>query len=200
VKASELPNTAGLVRAAQMGDIASRDAVFARFYPVVLRIAELRLRRRILGDENAEDIAQESLLEAFVSLKGFEQRSEGDFRNWLARIVENNIKDHRRKQQAGKRGRGRVFLHADLSQTSISDSIFLRSETTPSRVARGAELERKLEVALTTGLSEPYREVIILRRLCGMSYQEIAKDMGYDKEATVRSMFSRAMDKLKSLL
>src|SRR5262245_36914494 len=120
---SELRKTMSLVRAAQSGDTTSRDELLARYYPIVLRIVALRMHKRS-RDPDLEDLVQESLTDAFQGLQGFEQRGEGDFRNWLARIVENNVKDFLRRKKAIKRGPDQVKLCADMSSTSLSESLF----------------------------------------------------------------------------
>ena len=195
-----LETTRGLVEAAQVGDDDALRELFVRYYPIVVRIAELRLGRRIRGRIDAEDVAQETLLEAFRSLSRFRHRSEGGFRNWLSTILEHNVRDLGRRQDAGKRGGGREKLHAELGETSLSSSIFGAAGATPSQVLMGEELEARLEKAILEHLVGPYREVVILRNLCGMTYPEVAAEMGYDRESTVRSLHARAMGKLSSLL
>jgi RNA polymerase sigma factor (sigma-70 family) len=49
-------------------------------------------------------------------------------------------------------------------------------------------------------LPERYREMIVLRSLCGMSYAEIAAKIGAEKEATVRQIYFRAVHKLREAL
>jgi len=196
----DLRETWSLVEAAKEGDGEARNALIGRYYPVVVRIAELRLGRPLRGDQDVEDLVQETMLDAFQGLDGFQMRGEGGFRNWLARIVENNIRDRARREHAIKRGKDQVRLYADLGATSLTESVLAGNEATPSEHARGAELERRLERALMTHLGAQYREVIILRDLCGMTHEEIAKELGYEKESTVRSLYTRAREKLEAFL
>ncbi len=60
-------------------------------------------------------------------------------------------------------------------------------------------MEERLEAALLQ-LESRHRRVIDLRRLCGFSYEEIAKEMNLGSEATARSLFARALNKLACLL
>ncbi len=195
-----LDDTRGLIEAAHAGDASATDELFRRYYPVVLRVAELRMGQPIRGRVEAEDVAQESLLDAFQSLDRFEHRSKGSFRNWLARIVENNVRDMAKGHMAQKRGAGGARLHAELGETSLSASLFPGNEPTPSQVAMGAELDERIAAAMQDGLGEPYREVLLLRDLCGMDYAEVAASMGYSSESTIRSMHARALQKLQELL
>jgi RNA polymerase sigma-70 factor (ECF subfamily) len=192
--------TLQFIQAARRGDREALNALFARYYPVTMRIVELRLGRRIRGNVESEDLVQESLLEVFKGLDHFEMRSDGDFRNWLARIVENNVRDRFRRVVAVKRGGGRERRFADLTSSSLSASLLPGATATPSVQASANELEERIEHVMMNVLQDPYREVLILRKLCGMSYEEAAKSMGYESTSTVRSLYTRAMDKLRQCL
>ena len=90
----------GLLRAYRARrDRESLDRLFRACYPLVLRIVELRLRRRVRGDREAEDFVQEALLQVLRELHRFAPRTEGEFRNWLATIVENDLRDHQRHRR-----------------------------------------------------------------------------------------------------
>ena len=193
-------DTVDLIQAARRGDRTALDALFARYYPVTMRIVELRLGRRIRGNVESEDLVQESLLEVFKGLDHFEMRSDGDFRNWLARIVENNVRDRFRRVTGAKRGGGRGRGFADLTSSSLSASLLAETYATPSVQASANEFEARIEHVMMNVLQDPYREVLILRKLCGMSYEEVAKSMAYESTSTVRSLYTRAMEKLRVCL
>lgn len=192
--------TVHLIHAARQGDRTALDALFARYYPITVRIVELRLGRRIRGNVESEDVVQESLLDVFRGLDHFEMRSDGDFRNWLARIVENNVRDRFRRVAAERRGGGRERRFADVTSSSLSASLFPAGSPSPSAQASATELEERIEHALMNVLQDPYREVIILRKLCGMEYEEVAKSMGYESTSSVRSLYTRALEKLREHL
>jgi RNA polymerase sigma-70 factor (ECF subfamily) len=191
--------TIELIRCARQGDRSALDALFARYYPITTRIAELRLGRKIRGNPESEDIVQESLLDVFKGLDHFEMRSDGDFRNWLARIVENNIRDRFRRAGAEKRGAGRELRLAECT-TSQSDCLLRAGDPSPSGQAMANELDERLDHALMNVLEDPYREVIILRKFCGMSHEEVAKCMGYGSTSTARSLYTRAKERLRGAL
>jgi RNA polymerase sigma factor (sigma-70 family) len=78
--------------------------------------------------------------------------------------------------------------------------LFSAGTATPSVHAAANELEERIEHVLMNVLQDPYREVIILRKLCAMSYEEVAKSMGYESTSTVRSLYTRATEKLREHL
>lgn len=195
----EFEKTLHLVASAQAGDGQALNDLFTRYLPWTRQIVALRLGRRVEDCAEVEDIVQESLLEAFQSIDRLEQRNESSFRHWLGRLAHNNVLDHLRRRKAQKRGGGRVRNLGDLGQTTLSESVFAGPQPSPSKFAMGQELENQLETILLA-LDERDREMIVLRRLCGLSYRDIAREMGFEKEATARSVFSRAWTRFQEKL
>ena len=68
-----------------------------------------------------------------------------------------------------------------------------------SMLVRFQELRSAVDGALDE-LSEKHKRVIELRMFQGKSFAEIAPELGYDKEVTVRSLHMRAMQRLQELL
>ena len=196
---SSLQETIDLVAAAQSGSAVALEELLQRYYPRVSQIVALRLGAGARRFADLEDVVQESLLDAFKGLGKFEARSEGSFRNWIAGVVENNIRDQARKGLAQKRGAGKVVLRAALGSTSLSESLFPDRGATPSELAAAREFEERLDEAVTR-LEPRFRKVIELRRLCEMSYDEIADTMSLGGAASARSLFARAMSRLSSML
>ncbi|MEQ8765924.1 MAG: RNA polymerase sigma factor [Planctomycetota bacterium] len=195
----DFEKTLHLVSAAQGGDSRALNDLFLRYLPWTRQVVALRLGRRQHECADLEDIVQESLLDAFQSLDRLDQTSEASFRHWLGRLAHNNVLDHLRRQKAKKRGGGKVKSLGELGHTTLSDSVFAGPGATPSQHAVGHELETQLEEVLLT-LEERDREIIIQRRLSGLSYRDIAKELGLDNEATARSVFSRAWARFQEKL
>jgi len=195
---SDEPSTWFLVSAAQKGDRDALDRLFRRHLPRVRQIVAFRVGCRIRDVETVEDLVQETAARAIAALPGFEPGSDGSFRNWLARCAETAVADRFRRLQAGKRGPGKVraFSEIGTESGSLSASIFAAEGPTPSEVAMGKEADERLEEAMRK-LPEHDREAIILRKLCGMSYTEVAKNLGFEKEGSARQAVARALYKLK---
>lgn len=145
-----------------------------------------------------EDLVQETLIDCFQNLERFEDRNDGALCNWLATMVQNNLCDHHRRRNAIKRDAGRVVRRRERS-IALSDSVLGHDSTTPSRIAQAAELEQRIETALLA-LDERQRHVIELRRLCELSFEEIATELGFSSPSSARSLFSRAMNELAERL
>ncbi len=191
--------TAQLVAAAQKGSKSAIDGLFRRHAPTVRRIVALRMGQPVHSMSGFDDIAQEAMLKVFQSLDGFEYRSEGSFRNFLATCVRSAIADYHRVANAHKRGGGRVRVFAECGTESLSASLFRGHDPSPSEVVRAKEFEARLEEALLE-LDEHHREVIILRKILQLDYADVARELGFEKEATARQVCKRALAKLRSKL
>jgi RNA polymerase sigma factor (sigma-70 family) len=128
-----------------------------------------------------------------------ENHSDGGFRNWLATIAVNKIRDRARQRNAQKRGSGRERLMRDAFQSSNPDPGVASPLARPSEICRGREFEAKIAEALEQ-LDDRHRRIIDLRDHCEMAYEEIAGEMGYKKAATMRSLYKRAKTRLRELL
>jgi RNA polymerase sigma factor (sigma-70 family) len=115
-------------------------------------------------------------------------------------MAENNLRDAVRREQAQKRGEGRVRPRADPPSAFLVSSVFPGGGPTPSQVAAGHELAEQVE-ELLVALPERERRLFVLRRLCELSFEEIAAEMEeLGSPATIRSLYSRLMARLVAQL
>ncbi|MHC4920010.1 MAG: RNA polymerase sigma factor [Planctomycetota bacterium] len=191
--------TRAQVQAAQAGDDAALNDLFQRYLPRVTRLVAARLGKQWAELANEEDLVQESFVDALKALRAGKLATDGDFCNWMATCVQNNIRDQFRRAHAGKRDRKRVRRQADMSESFLTDTILGADAATPSQFALARETEAHLEAALR-GLSPVYREVISLRAYCGMSYRQVAETMGLPSENTANVLFLRARAELRKRL
>jgi RNA polymerase sigma-70 factor (ECF subfamily) len=187
------------VRAARAGDRAALNTLFARYLPWVLDTVALRLGRRRQDIGGIEDLVQESLLDAFRSIDRFQERSEGSFRHWLARIVENNVRDQERRRRAQKRGSGNEQVFRDVFESTIEAPGVSGREATPSQVAGQHENAALVESALLQ-LPARTREVLILRDRCDMAFDEVAATMGLGSAESARTTYRRALQAFAAAL
>jgi len=145
---------------------------------------------RMLGDAaEAEDIAQDAFVKAYLSLREF--RAESRFSTWLCRIALNRCKDVLRKRARSPR----VGSHAD-GEPQIAEAAD-DGETPVDRLQR-CEREVALQRALAR-LPVKYREVVVLRHIEGMDFQDIGRVVGIAAGAAKVRTF-RAREMLRKLL
>jgi RNA polymerase sigma factor (sigma-70 family) len=137
-------------------------------------------------DEDAEDIVQEAYLRAF---RFYHRFRGGDARPWLLKIVRNTYYTWLQKNPA----RRCIDFDEDLV-TSDGCSVnpgLANPEQILIQESSGVQLRRAIDT-----LPPRSREMLILRELEGMSYQEIASVMGVPT-GTVMSTLSRARARLR---
>ena len=148
--------------------------------------------------EEARDLTQETFLQAFRHLAGF--RGDADLRTWLYRIAVNQARNRWRWWKRRRRDRT-VSLDAPAGESSdapLSAGLPCRDGEDPEARAMARERERALLSALRT-LSRPYREVIVLRDIEGLSYEEVALALEINV-GTVKSRLSRGRTELRRRL
>jgi RNA polymerase sigma-70 factor, ECF subfamily len=148
--------------------------------------------------EEARDLTQEVFLQAFRNIGGF--RGEADLRTWLYRIAVNQARNRWRWWKRRRRDRT-VSLDApagDDREDSFGAGLADASGRNPEQEALERERERALLTALRS-LSRPYREVILLRDIEGLSYEDVALALDINV-GTVKSRLSRGRAELRRRL
>jgi RNA polymerase sigma-70 factor (ECF subfamily) len=148
--------------------------------------------------EEARDLTQETFLQAFRHLANF--RGDADLRTWLYRIAVNQARNRWRWWKRRRRDRT-VSLDAPAlegSDAPLSAGLEGERGADPEEQALARERERALHAALGL-LARPYREVIVLRDIEGLSYEEVAVALDLNV-GTVKSRLSRGRNELRRRL
>ncbi len=149
--------------------------------------------RMVGNEEDARDMAQEAFIRAFNSLTGF--RGDSKFSVWLYRLTSNICIDFLRSR-AKKRTVSMTWIDEegeDAGELEIPDETWSPERELERRMTRES-VRRGLD-----SLSPPYREILVLREINGLSYDEIASVLGIE-EGTVKSRIFRARKKLCDFL
>lgn len=177
---------ARLVAALKQGD----EAAFGRFVHLHQnRVFGLCLR--MLGNPHeAEDLAQEVFLTVFKAIGTF--RAESRLSTWLYRITRNHClnrikflkrRAHERKQPLDE------TRQADIAGQQIHRPVAGRVDR-PDRLVEGHQMEAIIQEQIDR-LSPEHRELIVLRDLEHLSYEEIQEITGL-AQGTVKSRLHRA--------
>lgn len=148
--------------------------------------------RMVKNPEDASDMAQEAFIRAYNSLASF--RGESKFSVWLYRIVSNVCLDFLRSRTrhptvslSVENDEGEE-TELDIPDESQSPEALLERRLTRDSVRRGLD-----------ALSEEYRQILLLREIQGLSYDEIAETLSMEL-GTVKSRIFRARKKLCDFL
>jgi RNA polymerase sigma factor (sigma-70 family) len=168
----------GLIEACRTGDRSAQFRIYKLYYKAMYNTS-----LRIVNDTaEAEDIMQESFLDAFKRLESY--TGEGSFGSWLKRIVINNSLDSIRKNK------GTVSIEEEEMDF-------------PEIVEENREEELQYKVAevkeAISKLPEDYRVVLSLFLLEGYDHEEISEILHISNN-TSRTRFVRAKQKVLQIL
>ncbi len=172
-----------LVRNAKDGDANAFEELVKlhqkRVYNLALRMSG--------NSEDALDLSQEVFLKIYKALPLFKEQSA--FSTWVYSIASNVCIDFVRKQSKLKT----VSLSADEEKDSAMPEI-PDSRYQPELEYEKKELRESISAGLSA-LSDEHREILVLREICGLSYQEICDALDLES-GTVKSRLSRARNQL----
>ena len=180
-----------LVRSAAAGDAIALDRLLLKAQAVAWRFST-----SVCGHAaDAEDAMQEALIRTFRHVSRL--RDPAAFRPWLYRTVRNACLMGRRKK-VGEPARLQSLdevlpgpegpLHPDVASPGKG----------PEELAANATLRRRIRAALER-LPAPYRAIVFLREMEGLSTREVADVMGIS-EANVKQRLHRARVQLQAAL
>lgn len=189
-----------LLSAARQGDAGAREALFERCRNYVSLVARNNIESWLRSKVDASDIVQQTMLEAHRCFTDFQGGTEAEWLAWLRRILVHNSQDAIRRYRTDKRQvQNEVALDANFCGLSASFHVEpVANVDTPSAIVRQRETEIELADAITQ-LPEDYQEVIILRNLQRLPFDQVAERMGRSRPA-VQMLWLRALRKLEQLL
>jgi RNA polymerase sigma-70 factor (ECF subfamily) len=189
-----------LLNRARGGDADARDRLFMKCRAYVNVVARAQVESWLRTKVDASDLVQQTLLEAHRGLPNFQGQTEGEWLAWLRRILSHNTADFVR--QYGGTGKRAVRREVRLNRPAGDDSAagFDPSDPgpTPSQIVQQRERELQVAEAVTT-LPEDYQEVIQLRNLQRLPFDEVARRMGRSRPA-VQMLWMRALRRLQEVL
>jgi RNA polymerase sigma-70 factor (ECF subfamily) len=167
-------------------------------------LASSQISMQLQTRVNPSDVVQDTYLEAFRDFKQFRGSTEAEFLAWLRRILVNNLARLVERHLLTKKRDVRRDLSLDQIGQSVERSsarlgAALAAETS-SPSARMHQRERAAVLAdHLARLREQYREVLVLRHLEELPFEEVARRMGRSPGA-VRMLWLRAVDELRRVL
>ena len=175
-----------LIEAYRAGHPGAFDDLVHAYQTIVQRV----LAQLSVAPTDVEDLAQEVFMRVYRNLHRF--RGQSSFYTWLYRITVNVFFDHNKKRK-------RADVRLQRLQNAIVDVSSARPDgDDPFRAAFERLTTETFSRAIAT-LPEPFRDVVAMREVDDLSYEEIALQTGISI-GTVRSRLSRARARLKEVL
>lgn len=160
------------------------SVIYDEYYPKIVRYL-----KRLVGESEAEDAAQESFVKISRSLDTF--RGESSLSTWIYRIATNTAMDHLRSSSS-KRDAEDKNLPTDegagpIDETPLLDTVLIRKDM--NECIRG----------IVDALPDDYRTVLVLSEIEGLTNAEIAEVTNISLD-TVKIRLHRARKKLRKEL
>lgn len=191
IRAEEAVLTAEL----QAGSEEAFSLLIAQYHASVYSLVS-----RVLNDpSDAPDITQDVFLKVFRGIRSF--HGDSSLRTWIYRIA---LREAYNQRRWWSRHRGRevtiepeTAAGAERTATGLKD-VLVDPHESPFETVAHEEIRAQVEAELRR-LPEPFRTVVVLRDLEGLSYDEIAEILGAHL-GTVKSRLMRGRAMLRQNL
>ena len=174
------------VEAARQGDQSAFEQLVHLYEKRVLALTT----RMCKNPADAEEAAQEAFLSAWQGLPFF--RGDASFSTWLYRLASNACVDLLRREGRRQSAAG-PSLNDEEVQLEVPDTA-----PSPQEQAERSELRQQIEAGLQA-LTPDHRQVLLLREMHQLSYDEIAQTLDVDV-GTVKSRINRGRKQLRNFL
>lgn len=167
-----------LIEACRQGDRNAQRRIYKLYFKAMFNTT----MRIVSNKAEAEDIMQESFLDAFRKIDHFS--GEGTFGSWLKRIVVNNALDAVRKRRE----------HTSIEESGIDFEDADEGESEEEILARIKEIREAIDL-----LPDDYRVILSLFLLEGYDHEEISEILKISYNNS-RTRYSRARQRLLQII
>ncbi len=192
-----------LLKRARQGDAEAREELFRAVEGPVLAIVRRRMGGHLRDAAESVDLAQSALGEAWRGLERFEHPGTPTSGNdpllrWLARIVENKLRNEARKIQYGDRDPARrIPIEPDASNAPGFQPI---AEAAGASTVAGHQEERQVLAKALQRLPDRELRLVRLRNLEGLPWSEVVERSGEATIKAAQACHARAMARLAGWL
>ena len=193
-----------LLEAARRGTNDGLGALLQCYRNYLTLLARTQMGRQLQARVSPSDVVQETMLEALQDFERFRGSTEREFVVWLRQILINNlmrfVETHVRtaKRDVRREISMEQWMPTMDGTADGLNQLAAMSLSSPSAAANRREIGVVVADCLAK-LPAHYREVIVLRNLRGLSFEEVARNTGRSA-GSVRMLWMRAIDQFRVLL
>jgi RNA polymerase sigma-70 factor (ECF subfamily) len=192
-KANEVALDRLLVDRFKNGDQSAFDEMVSRYWDRIFSMVHQLLRNQ----QDAEEVTQDAFIRAHRGLENF--RGESAFSTWLYQIATNLARNRywywwRRKRDKSVSFDAPIGPENDLTLAEVIPA----EVETPGDITVTQEFVARIGKAMER-LSAKHREILVLRNIKNLSYEEIAAILAISV-GTVKSRIARARESLRGKL
>jgi RNA polymerase sigma-70 factor (ECF subfamily) len=174
-----------VIERARGHDAEALGEIYRRYVQRVFGLCRYMLESR----ENAEDATSEVFLKLQRSIEGYD--GSIPFPRWLLRVAGNHCIDALRRRQRGKKV---------IAELEVSDVVIEAVDSEPSPLTAVLDAEERAQVRNTIArLPQNYRVPLVLRYYSELSYDEIAQQLGLERNYVAALIF-RAKQEMRRRL
>jgi len=184
---------AEIVKRIKKGETKYFEEIINKYKKVVFGQAYNFLRNK----EEAEDTAQEVFIAIYKSIKKF--RGDSKLSTWIYRITINTCKNRLKQlQRLRSHTADEFYEEGEENKTSMVDNIKEKEEKEPDKTYASSQV-KKLIYKRIDELSNEHKQVILMRDVDGLSYEDIGRVLKLSVSA-VKSKLFRARENLREKL
>lgn len=190
-----------LLDRARNGDEDARNLLFEKCRNYLNFVARAQVEGSLRAKVDASDIVQQTMLEAHQAFEQFQGESEHEWMAWLRKILTNNATDFVRHFKGTQKRR--ATLERPIAMGS-EDSLrfFAREPSDPGQTPSQLVIQKENEIELADAISQlspDHQEVIMLRNLQRLPFDEVAERMNRTRPAA-QMLWMRAIKRLQQIL
>jgi RNA polymerase sigma-70 factor (ECF subfamily) len=189
-----------LLARARTHDRHEMDALFAQCRHYLGIVARAQVESWLRAKVDASDLVQQTMLEAYRDFDKFRGQTEAEWLAWLRQILAHNAANFIRHYRgtAKRQAHREVPLAPGPDSSAVPRNDPADTGESPSQLLLRKEREWQVADALAQ-LAPDHREVILLRNLERLPFEEVAQRMGRSRPA-VQMLWMRAIQKLQEAL
>ena len=153
--------------------VAGETQLFHQLIRPYEKLVYVTILTMVKNEAEAEDGAQETMINAFRHLKSF--RGEAKFSTWLVTIAMNEGRKRLRKVKVA--AETPLEIPTDENEGDFTPAVLTDWREIPLEALERKELRKKLREAVEL-LPEKYREVFVLRDIEGLNQEETGAALG----------------------
>jgi len=200
---SSIISSRNLISQARRGSQSSLGTLLQQYRNYLVVLASMQIEKRLQPRVSPSDVVQETMLRAHKNFAQFRGTSEPELLAWLRQILVNNLAKFVEQHMLAARRDVRREVSIERIGAALEHSTIQLAALVPASITSPSMAVQQREEAVVLAdrlaqLPEDYREVLVLRNLRGLPFDEVAERIGRSVGAT-RMLWLRAIEKLRSL-
>jgi RNA polymerase sigma-70 factor, ECF subfamily len=194
--------TNSLLSKARRGSKSSLGSLLEQYRNYLVVLASTHIEKRLQPRVSPSDVVQETMLRAHKNFGQFRGTTEPELLAWLRQILVNNLARFVEQHVLAARRDVRREVSIERLGAALEKSTIQLAALVPAQGKSPSMAVQQREEAVVLAdrlaqLPEDYREVLMLRNLQGLPFEEVAQQMGRSVGAT-RMLWLRAIEKLRT--